>query len=223
MSIELDHVLVCCEIGAPEATHLVNQGLVEGSGNTHPGQGTANRRFFFANAYLELLWVSDPALAQSETVRPTQLWERWIDRAGRSCPIGIVSRPESTSVNEAPFPCWSYRPTYLPPGLSIEVGLGIPLDEPQLFHLPFLRSPDVRRRQPATHPAGIDRITRVTVSIRQEREPSATLARAVDAGLLELRRGPDNLLELGFEGPGETTLDLRPHLPLVFVPILRRA
>jgi hypothetical protein len=28
----------------------------EDSSNTHPGQGTANRQFFFNNAYLELLW-----------------------------------------------------------------------------------------------------------------------------------------------------------------------
>jgi hypothetical protein len=43
-----------CSKGAPEAEALLRVGLREGAGNTHPGQGTACRRFFFENAYLEL-------------------------------------------------------------------------------------------------------------------------------------------------------------------------
>jgi hypothetical protein len=50
----LDHVFVMCSKGAPEAEALLRVGLREGAGNTHPGQGTACRRFFFENAYLEL-------------------------------------------------------------------------------------------------------------------------------------------------------------------------
>jgi len=218
MSVELDHVFVCCEIGAPEAALLARQGLLEGSRNAHPGQGTACRRFFFSNAYLELLWVSEPAEAQCEAVRPTQLWERWLHRASGACPIGVVYRRQSASIDEAPFPCWSYRPSYLPPGLSIEVGRGLALTEPQLFYLPFARSPDLKGSQPTTHRAGVDRITRVCVSIPPEHEPSPALARAADAGLLFLRSGPDHLLELGFDGQRECALDFRPQLPLVFTP-----
>jgi hypothetical protein len=40
--------------------------MAEGEPNTHPGQGTACRRFFFRNAFLELVWVRDPAEAQGE-------------------------------------------------------------------------------------------------------------------------------------------------------------
>jgi len=58
--MELDHVFILCDEGAPEAAALLRIGIREGSGNTHPGQGTACRRFFFANAYLELVWVDDP-------------------------------------------------------------------------------------------------------------------------------------------------------------------
>lgn len=63
---EVDHVIIFCDVGAPEADVLLARGLHEGPGNTHPGQGTANRRFFFPNVYLELLWVDHPAEAQSE-------------------------------------------------------------------------------------------------------------------------------------------------------------
>lgn len=54
---EVDHVFVSASRGAPEARKLIELGLLEGSPNRHPGQGTANRRFFFANAMLELSWV----------------------------------------------------------------------------------------------------------------------------------------------------------------------
>ena len=59
LRIELDHLFVCTAPGAPEAEELVRFGLREGPPNRHPGQGTANRRFAFANTMIELLWVSD--------------------------------------------------------------------------------------------------------------------------------------------------------------------
>ena len=67
--MELDHVFVMCDVGAPEAAALHALGLREGSPNTHPGQGTACRRFFFGNAYLELVWVTDAAEAQAPARR----------------------------------------------------------------------------------------------------------------------------------------------------------
>ncbi len=218
MNAELDHVFVYCSVGALEAAPLAQRGLVEGSPNTHPGQGTANRRFFFSNAYLELLWVSDPAVAQSEDVLPTQLWERWSRRDQGACPFGIVFRPRTDQTVGAPFPSWSYRPLYLPSGLAIEVGRDLATSEPQLFYLPFARHRDPTGREPTIHPAGIDRITGVSVTIPPGNEPSETLARALGAGLLTIRRGPRYLLELGFEGDGRSALDLRPALPLLFIP-----
>jgi len=218
MSAELDHVFVCCDVGAPEAALLAERGLREGSSNTHPGQGTANRRFSFANAYLELLWVSDPAEAQTAAVLPTGLWEHWSRRASGACPFGLVFRPRPDSVAEAPFPTWSYGPAYLPSGFSIEVGRDTALSEPQLFYLPFARRRDHSGREPTAHAAGIDRITRVSVSTPSEHEPSQTLALALAAGLFAIRRGPAYLLELGFDGKGTAPIDLRPDLPLLFNP-----
>ena len=45
MAVELDHVFFCTARDGPEADLLVTFGLVEGASNTHPGLGTANRRF----------------------------------------------------------------------------------------------------------------------------------------------------------------------------------
>jgi hypothetical protein len=76
MEIELDHLFVCTAPGAPEAEKLVQFGLHEGPPNQHPSQGTACRRFSFANAMIELFWVSDASEAQSQNSRRTLLWER---------------------------------------------------------------------------------------------------------------------------------------------------
>jgi len=66
MRIELDHLFVCTTPGAPEAERLVQFGLHEGPPNQHAGQGTANRRFAFANAMIELFWVSDERGSKSK-------------------------------------------------------------------------------------------------------------------------------------------------------------
>jgi len=56
MTTEIDHIFICTSFGGTEASSLATLGLTEGASNAHPGQGTACRRFFFANGYLELLW-----------------------------------------------------------------------------------------------------------------------------------------------------------------------
>ncbi|MBE9137293.1 VOC family protein [Nodosilinea sp. LEGE 07088] len=47
MNLELDHVFILVEPAAQVADRLLEQGFREGPRNTHPGQGTANRRFYF--------------------------------------------------------------------------------------------------------------------------------------------------------------------------------
>src|SRR5450755_422213 len=87
MPAVVDHVFICTTMGAPAADRLRQFGLVEGSPNQHPGQGTACRRFFFRNAMLELLWVAAVAEVQSDQTCRTRLWERW---SGAASPFGII-------------------------------------------------------------------------------------------------------------------------------------
>ncbi len=162
--------------------------------------------------------MSDPFEAQSEDVLPTQLWERWSNRAEGACPFGLVFRPRTAATAEAPFSSWSYRPSYLPSGFSIEVGREIATSEPHLFYLPFARHRDPSGREPTAHPAGIHRITHVSVTIPPGPPLSRTSTLALYAGLLTLRRGPRYLLEFSFDGVGVSAIDLRPHLPLLFRP-----
>lgn len=118
---ELDHIFICTDIGGPVADQLIAFGLTEGSPNVHPGQGTANRRFFFHNAMLELLWVHDPEEAQNATTRPIRLWERWNGRQGDALPVAICLRSRHPETEELPFAAWAYTPAYVPSPLAVHI------------------------------------------------------------------------------------------------------
>lgn len=222
MQVELDHLFICTSVGAPEAERLIEFGLTEGAANVHPGQGTANRRFFFANAFLELLWVADAAEAQSPAVRRTRLWERWSGRGRGASSFGLCVRVNPAQEGAAPFATWEYRPPYLPVPLMIQMGDNSEtVDEPLLFAIAFGRRPDgdePPRRQPLDHPAGLRSISRVQFSV--SRSPPAapdllTLARHCP-GLSVVFDGDDRL-EVGFDNEQQgKSADFRPSLPLVF-------
>jgi hypothetical protein len=219
MAFELDHLFICTDVGAAVADRLAAAGLIEGSSNVHPGQGTANRRFFFGNAMLELLWVHDPMEAQSELIRRTRLWERWRDR-DRVCPFGICLRPDRDSLGAIAVPSWDFRPPYLPDGLAIWVGDNSDrLTEPMLFQTPFGRRPDQappEKVQPLNHPLGLREITRLELVSPIDQPPSLELRSALNTGQFQLRRGDAYWIELGFDGElaGEQ-IDFRSELPLV--------
>ena len=137
MRIELDHLFVCAAPGAPEAEKLVRFGLHEGPPNQHPGQGTACRRFSFANAMIELIWVSERREAQNECTRRTLLWERWYGRQCNASPFGLCVRPVNPKDTGSPFPAWEYRPAYLPGPLSTHISEA-GLEEPMWIHLSFM-------------------------------------------------------------------------------------
>jgi len=217
---EVDHLFVCTDVGAPEADLLVSFGLTEGEANVHPGQGTANRRFFFRNMFLELLWVSDAVEAQSELVRPTQLWPRWSQRRSGASPFGVCLRPSRPGFEGVPFPSWEYRPPYLPSPLTIHVGKDVPPSEPFWFFLGFGRRPDAPewpRRQPLIHSVGFREATQIQLTFPKAGNLSATTEAVVQSGAVTLISGPEHLLEMTFDGGTQGRVkDFRPVLPLVF-------
>lgn len=222
MNVELDHLFVCTSLGAPEVERLTAVGLTEGEGNLHPGQGTACRRIFFRNAYLEFLWVHKEAEARGEAVKPLRLWERWLYQQTGYSPFGLCLRPSGPGGEpvELPFETRAYRPPYLPDPLQIDVAEnpGHPA-EPLLFHTSFGVRPDAypsERKQPLEHPAGFGEVTQIRICL-PGRAVSEAMKVIEESGLVKLSPGDAHLLEVTFDGGarGKAT-DFRPGLPLFF-------
>jgi hypothetical protein len=199
--------------GAPEAAELIQFGLLEGSGNVHPGQGTANRRFFFENAMLELLWLADPDEARNELTRPTGLFERCSLNDPTVSPFGICFRPSSEHETTAPFPTWDYKPGYLPDSLKIEISTAH-LPEPMWFFADFFKpKPSNDWKEPVEHPAGLERLTNVVVHFPMVGNVPAGMD---ECTALQCKPAASHLLELEFDGGAKQNAhDFRPALPLV--------
>jgi hypothetical protein len=216
-AMELDHVFVLTRVGAPAAARLIEFGLTEGSSNVHPGQGTSNRRFFFQNAMLELLWVHDPAEACIPRPCATRLWER--GTLPGSSPFGVCFRPASGEQAAVPFPAWKYQPLYLPESLVIEVGAETPLSEPMWFYLAFGLRPDeapAGRREPLEHRAGFREITGLRIHCPADQAISDPARAADSTAIVSVVRGVDHLLEIEFDGAAQgLDAEFRPELPLV--------
>jgi hypothetical protein len=131
--MEIDHIYICTETKAPAGDLLKEFGLEEGTPNTHPGQGTASRRFYFHNLMLELLWVDNVEEVQNERTKPMRLFERCLLRTNEISPFGIGFRPTTDKDETVPFSTWDYHPIYLPDFLSIKVADKSPLSEPMYF------------------------------------------------------------------------------------------
>ena len=187
---------------------LTDIGLVEGAANDHPGQGTSNRRFFFSNSMLELLYIRD---AREATVGPgsrLRLAERIADCF--ASPFGLVFRAtdESTSAH---FPGWQYFPEYLSAGQYFHVGENSGnFDEPLCILLPQTSS------QPTRQPGNgrFDRVTEVRASF-PSRRISPVLENAGQCRMLSLIPRESHHMEIVFNGHREhQSEDFRPFLPL---------
>ena len=170
--MELDHVFIFTGWPQQVASSLRQFGLTEGSPNTHPGQGTACKRFFFKNAYLELVWVTSQKEIKSPVVAETKLWERSQYNTTAYCPFGLCFRSQNPT-NSSPIAllfedAWHYKPDYLPDGFYVNVASTTPA-EPMLFEMPFFGiTPNdypAEKRQPLTHQIGFKEITNVLLRL----------------------------------------------------------
>jgi Glyoxalase-like domain len=219
MTLELDHLFICTAVGAAEIDQLLRLGLKEGNSNSHPGQGTACRRIFFHNAYLEFLWVVDEQEARADAVRPLGLWERWRYRQTGYSPFGLGLRVQpASSTFRLPFQTVPYRPPYLP-GVQVDVAANAVFPaEPLVFYLPIASRPDrypAERTQPLQHPVGFREMSAVSITLPKSglSDPLAALS---SLGLVRWATGSGHLAEVIFdEGQRRQLIDCRPSLPLV--------
>lgn len=151
-SWRIDHVFVFSEPGAPEAAALNSYGFLPAARREHPGQGTANICYHFADAYLEFLFATDDAALRSLKVAPTRLGDRARWRETGISPFGICLRADWLP----PVPTRSYHAPFLPEGSTIPIALDGPDSRaPMLF---FATLP------PVVHaPVHTQRVTRVVI------------------------------------------------------------
>lgn len=213
MAFEIDHLFVAGPAGCAALDRLLARGFAEGRPNSHPGQGTACRRIFFDESYLEFLWLENRAEAASDAVRPTGLLQRADVESGASH-FGICLRSTEAAGEELPFAVREYTPPYLPEGLSISIGRNADrLDEPLLFFL----SPGIGRRQNVIdHPNGAQSISNVSLLLAPGESTSPELHAFGALGLVEVARGAGPVMHLELDGAtrGES-IDLRPEIDLV--------
>lgn len=207
----LDHVFVFCRPDAPEQARLAANGLAVGMRREHPGQGTRNVCFGFADAYLELLWLADEEAARDPIVKPLGLHERSRWREWSASPFGICVRSDAPG-EAPPLPTWDYRPPYLPDDVAIRMGCnsGV-IGEPLVFQIERPFAPFA-----VAHALSRARLTAVRVTVPDLAPMS--LLRDVRVPGLTIAEGAAPLLELELAGPGATggrRLDLAPELPLV--------
>ena len=198
MTLRLHHVFVCASVGAPEAQALLDAGLVEGSPNTHPGQGTANRRFFFENGFLELLWVHNEREAQSALTAPTKLWDRWAGRGRTANPFGLCFSSAQGVDSTLPFPTREYRPGYLPDGRCFLFADKLAISEPEVFALGWPQVQASPAAERTRHPFGLREMRSVSVGLPDPDAVSESLHAINDAGLVKLHRSAAPELVIGF-------------------------
>ena len=171
--MEIDHIYICVNDSETPVEELLKLGLTEGSPNNHPGQGTSNRRFFFYNSMLEFLYASNIDELINENTKPLKLYEQCVHKLPSTSPFGLIFRPENETDKKCPFPSWNYHPEYLPPNLSMQVGLNTPLNEPNYIFLAFAKKRNVEeKKEPIVHKLGLKEITQYKVFLKDINELS---------------------------------------------------
>jgi hypothetical protein len=159
--MDADHIFIFTDDDGKVADQLVEFGLSEGSNRIHVGQGTTNRKFYFDNFFLEILWVHNEDEIKSETIKPIGLWQRAEFRVNNFSPFGlcIVNTNETDQLFGNAF---KYQPDYFPQGQTIDILKNE--NEPSLpwtFRLPF-KGQKKNNSEPTEHKNKIVRLTKTT-------------------------------------------------------------
>lgn len=224
--MELDHVFIFTEAPQQVATSFRQFGLTEGTPNVHPGQGTSCRRYFFGNAYLELVWVSNEEQIINPVISKTKLWERSQYQLTNYCPFGLCFRNPNLLSNSPTLlfeDGWKYQPPYLPEGVYVNVASNTDFRaEPMLFEMPFFgiapKDYPPEKRQPLNHEMGLQEITKVILTLPVTMESlSPALQKVLSNSIVTLSQGKDYSVELEFDhGKRGEKQPFKQLIPLTF-------
>lgn len=215
--LELDHIVIFSRVDAPEAQALEALGLTGFGGTTRHGDlGTASTSFFFENAYLELLWVSDEAAARKAFLPlDFDLHTRMTWRESGTVPFGLMLRHRAGPTAPNPFPTRQLKADWMPGEVYVHFSAAV-LAEPYYGIVPeSLAYDSFKATIPVqSHPLGVKRLTKIRLAIpTSERSPAASLLAA--NGMADIETAAAPLMELTFDdGVQGKVVDARDTLPL---------
>ena len=162
--MQIDHIFIFSKNKGREASDLIEFGLVEGSNRIHKGQGTTNRKFYFKNFFLEILWVIDEEEINQTPTLETQLGYRanFIQNGSSRFGLCLVNTEETDKLFDN---AECYQPSYFPPAMSIDILPNV--DNPKLpwtFRLPY-RGRKKEINEPKNHFNKIGELTKVEFEI----------------------------------------------------------
>ena len=169
--MQIDHIFIFSNNNGKEADELLEFGFVEGSSRVHQGQGTTNRKFYFENFFLEILWVSDLQEIKSDLISPTKLWQRAEFKENNFSPFGLcLVNTKDTDIlfSENAVNAVKYQPQYFPVGMEIEILPNVHLPHlPWTFRLPLslIKGGKKPSEEPINHTNSIENLTEVIFGI----------------------------------------------------------
>jgi len=226
--LEADHALICSP-GEISAATLQELGLYSSpTPIQHAAHGTASRLIFFENAYLEIIWITDPFVAaRSAIATGVDILSRVHWQQTQASPFGIGLRVQQllpTSQNS----CTTRRrprsaagwidkasPYLAPNNLAHPVEPLCCLVPPQITVAHLLNVTDDSHRHLINHPLGMRRLTGITIATQTPCQ-SPQLGSILSAAQITVEATTYPRLELTCDsGRQGKTLNAHPILPLL--------
>uniref|UniRef100_UPI00404A1A28 hypothetical protein n=1 Tax=Flavobacterium sp. TaxID=239 RepID=UPI00404A1A28 len=200
--MEIDHIFIFSNNIGKEADKLVEFGLTEGSSRIHPGQGTTNRKFYFENFFLEVLWVIDETEIQSELTSKTKLWERSQFDKNDFSPFGLCL--VNSNLTDKLFEHSKiYQPNYFPKGMSIDIITNEKHPNlPWTFRLPY-RGEKKAHNEPTNHNNGIRKLTQAEFEIPLNNDEKEYKSYFQNSEIIDFKNGQQNHLTLEFDNKSQ--------------------
>lgn len=211
--MEIDHIFIFSANQGKEAEELIDFGFTEGSSRVHPGQGTVNRKFYFENFFLEILWVINEDEIKSDLVSPTKLWERSNFEKNGVSPFGIclVNTEDTNIIFENSL---KYQPDYFPKGLEIEVLTNEKANYlPWTFRLPF-KGEKKKTTEPIIHKNDISELTKVEFGIPLLNLNDGYILNFKDENAINFSQNSSHHLTLVFDNNKRNEIKIFDTIPL---------
>lgn len=187
--LQLDHVFLFAAADGRDAERLAALGLTESTRISQPQQGTSHVIYCFDNAYLDLVSIDNPEVAERSSATQVQLGVRadWWRQEGS--PFGFGWRTDPPG-GPCPLPSWDYAGPSLPAGMTIPVAdSSDDAGQPMIFMSAGDKPPadwTDGRAGNRQRPAGLAEIVGLRLEVPAGAPPSEDLLCLAETGMLDL-------------------------------------